>query len=160
MKEIKDGYFVIYHGQEYQTGFWEKIPGIVRLSSWDEKSLDNGFYCVKSQDYIEKFGFRCQKEVPKSEITEAYEIRTHAKYKGETLDIIGGRPGFVTLSTQRRISHNANREDEEYRNELIKKGFQRGMTEIDGSHWEVIIPIDDPEVEFIEERTEIDISKL
>lgn len=107
---------------------------MVYIISENKDDIQNGFIPI-NVEYNKKYGyFQCRKEVLKSEITEAYEIRTYAKYKGETLDIIGGIPGFLTLSTQYRIPHNARREDEAYRKELIKKGFQRGQTKIDGSY--------------------------
>ncbi|MDE7294539.1 MAG: hypothetical protein K2N72_08975 [Oscillospiraceae bacterium] len=159
---VRRGKYGLYNGKLYRilSKSISSKSDTIEICSTDEQDLKNGFINNDSEFITKKYGFTCTKEVPKSEITEAYEIRTHAIYKGETLDIIGGRPGFLTLSTQYRIPHNASREDEAYRKELIKKGFQRGMTEIDGSYWDIIVPIDDPGIELIEERKELDINKL
>lgn len=157
---MRRGTYVIYKGQEYRTGLWEKIPGIVRLSSLNEKDLDKGFYCVKSQEYMKLHGFRCQKEVPKSEITEVYKITPYANYKGFKLYIHGKKSDnmFTLLHTQIISSHSER--DREIRDTLIEMGFYVFNVDKFGLTYAKDVPIDDPELETFEERTEIDISEL
>lgn len=167
MGEIKNGTFVIYNGKEYQTGFWAKTPNMIRLASWNPKDLDNGFYCVKSQEYMKMYGFRCQKEVPKSEITAAYKIETFAKYRGKTY--------FVDRYIDSNLSSAVNREEmvriyappTSKLNEVEKYNYykQNGFMESPLPDYSDVflykyVSINDPELEIVETRTELNINEL
>lgn len=162
---LRDGKHVVFHNNTYD--FFEdkgSTDGMVYIVSRNKDDIQNGFIPI-NVEYNKKYGFfQCQKEVPKNEITEAYEIKTHAVYKGMTLDIIGCREKngtvFSILSTPYRLPYNPTGEQLETKNLLLEKGFHYGQHEIDGCWYEIEVDMDDPELELVEERTEIDISKL
>ncbi len=83
------------------------------IISEDKKDINNGFVPI-NVEYNKRYGFfQCRKEVTKSEITEAYEIRSHAVYKGVGASIIDClKENWIELRTccldgenEKRISH-------------------------------------------------------
>ena len=139
-------------------------PGTVKLTSYEKKDLENGFYCTKSLEYLEQFGFYCQKDVPKSEITEAYKIEFTAKYKGKTYNYVTGYAGddyedkenIVTIHTV--VSTYSQPDKYEY---CKANGFIEGSPEgYSLIRMHKYVNLNDPELEIIETRTEIDIDKL
>lgn len=161
---LREGRNAVYKGKEYCLS--SKFPehGMVRLLSYDKKDLENGFCCDKSKEYMEEHGFRCHKYVPKSEITEAYKIEFTAKYKGKTYNHVDGYAGddyenkenIVTIHTI--VSTYSEPDEYDY---CKANGF------IDGVHegYSLIsmykyVNINDPELEIIETRTELDIDEL
>lgn len=80
MIKHKQGTYCIHNSIEYK--FNKVIGDNALITSYNRNDLNNGFVCDLNEDFIKKYGFYCQKTVPKSEITEAYEIETCAIYKG------------------------------------------------------------------------------
>ncbi|MDE6592970.1 MAG: hypothetical protein K2K57_07905 [Oscillospiraceae bacterium] len=158
---LRDGEYVVFHNSTYDF-FGDKgsTDEMVYIVSRNKDNLQNGFIPI-NVEYNKKYGFfQCRKEVPKNEITEAYKIKTHAVYKGITLDIIGGRKGILILSTPYRLPYNPTGEQLETKNFLIEKGFHEGEHEKGGCWYDIEADIDDPDLELIEEMTEIDINML
>lgn len=137
---------------------------MVLITSYDRNDLNNGFVCDLNEDFIKKYGFYCQKTVPKNEITEAYKIKTYVLYKGLKFDIIGshqeGTNILLNLCGNQISSHNPSEEEQKYEEKLIKIGFHMGIVDKTFYMYEKSVPIDDPELETFEERKEIDISEL
>lgn len=160
--EIKNGYYAIYHNNEYSLfhGHMENRQNVLLLSH-DRNDIDNGFKLSCSEEYMQQHNFfTCEKEVPKSEITEAYAIRTYANYRG-LKDYRGFRlcveqelNNAVQLFTEWEVGHC------DYRTQdmLKKDGFMPREGDKLGYTYAKYVPIDDPELELIEERTELDIS--
>lgn len=63
-------------GKEYKKSTKLMQGNFVKIISWEKSDLKNGFICYESENFMKKFGFSCEKEVPKSEITKAYKIET------------------------------------------------------------------------------------
>ncbi|MCM1061690.1 MAG: hypothetical protein NC452_15585 [Eubacterium sp.] len=162
---LRDGKYVVFHNNTYDFfGDQGLTDGMVYIVSRNKDDIQNGFIPI-NVEYNQKYGFfQCQKEVPKNEITEAYEINTHAVYKGMKLCIIGcsekNGTVFSILSTPYDIPYNPTGEMLEIRNTLIEMGFHDGQHDKTGCWYEIEVDIDDPDLELVEERTEIDISKL
>ncbi len=163
---VRRGKYGLYNGKLYRIlskSIYSK-SGMIEICSTDEQDLKNGFINNDSEFITKKYGFTCTVEVPKNEITEAYEIKTHAVYKGLTLDIIGCREKdgkvFSILSTPYRLPYNPTGEQLKTKNFLLENGFHDGQHEIDGCWYEIEVDMNDLELNLIEERTEIDISKL
>lgn len=103
-------------------------------------------------------GFRCFKDVPRSEITEAYDIRTHAVYKGVVASIVGClKPNWIGLLTACLY----NEDKEKFLQDVNNAGFEylgreQGGVDIYG----IDVSLDDPDLQLIEKRKELDISKL
>lgn len=156
----------VYKGKEYNLASWP-LPGMVKITSFDEIDLNNGFYCDKSKENMEKHGFRCHKDVPKNEITEVYEIKFTARYKGELYIYVDGWVGDDCEDKENAenivrimncVSRNGEPDKYDY---CIANGFIEGMPQgyslIDLYKY---VNINDPELEIIETRTELDIDKL
>lgn len=162
MNEIRNGRYGMYNGELYRIG--KTYKNSVHLCSENRDDLRNGFTCDSSESFIEKYGFVCIKDVPKSEITEAYKIETYALYKGLKFDIIGshqeGTNILLNLCGNQISSHNPSEEERKYEDKLIKIGFHMGIVDKTFYMYEKSVPMDDPELEIFEERTEIDINKL
>lgn len=157
---MRNGFYAVYRGQEYKTGWREeKNRGMISLLSWDKKDLDNGFYCEKSQEYMEQHGFYCVKEVPKSEITEEYRITPYAAYKGFLFQICGSTINNELRLVSQMLSR-YNEVDCEITAKITEMGFY--VREIDkcGCFYEKLVPIDDPELDTFEVREEIEINKM
>ncbi len=122
--------------------------------------MNYGFVCNDSEHSIRKYGFYCCKKVPKSEINEAYKIHTYAVYKGLELYIIGSKGDMLTLSTHSLIGYVVSVEQLRYKEALIKLGFHEGQGDKFGMYWDIEVSPDDPDLQIIEKRTELDISKL
>ncbi len=120
--------------------------------------MNNGFFSTKSDKFYNTFGFYCYKDIPKSEITEAYEIRTHAVYKGIGATIIGSsKENHIGLRTC--CLYGENKAD--FLRKVNKAEFEycereQGDYDIYGKD----VSLDDPDLQLIEKRTEIDINKL
>ena len=159
---MKDGEYAIYKGNEYTIYNGElDNKNVILLLSHDRTDLKKGFKSSYSEEYMQRYDFfTCEKEVPKSEITEAYEIRTHAKYKGVSASIMGSlKPGCIRLATT--CLYWLGEDKDEFLKNATNAGFEYTDTEQGGYEiYEKEVSLDDPDLELIEERTEIDISKL
>ena len=107
---------------------------------------------------MQRHGFRCFKDVPKSEITEAYEIRSHAVYKGVGASIIGClKENWIGLRTCCLDGEN----EKEFLRKVNEAGFEfitreQGGTDVYG----LDVSLDDPDLRIEEIRKELDINKL
>lgn len=133
----------------------KNLTEIIRLISWDKNDLKNGFLCYESQSFMSKYGFSCEKEVPKSEITEAYEIRTYALYRNIEFNIYGSKDNQIRI-----VRYCSSGRDDELAKKL--QTWQFSVFDADKFHvsYDSYISVDDPELEIVEKRTELDISKL
>lgn len=160
-RALRDGKHVVFHNNTYDFfGDQGSTDGMVYIVSRNKDDIQNGFIPI-NVEYNKKYGFfQCQKEVPKNEITEAYEITTYANYKGFKLYIHGKKSdNMLTLLHTQMISSHSER-DREIRDTLIEMGFYVFNVDKFGLTYAKDVPIDDPELEIFEERKEIDISKL
>lgn len=159
---MKRGRYAIHNGNEYQiyNGVLDN-ENVILLLSHNREDLQNGFILSYSEEYMHRRQFfTCEKEVYKSEITEAYEITPYANYKGFKLYIHGKKSdNMLTLLHTQMISSHSER-DREIRDTLIEMGFYVFNVDKFGLTYAKDVPIDDPELEIFEERKEIDISKL
>ena len=158
MAKIKDGEYAVYQDREYAISSKETPPDFIRLISWEKSDLNRGFICYESEEFIKKFGFYCEKEVPKSEITEAYDIRTHAVFKGVGASIVGClKPNWIGLMTACLY----NEDKEEFLKKVNKAGFKYYGREQGGVDvYAIDVSLDDPDLQLIQKRKELDISKL
>ena len=157
---IRQNKYVIYKGIEYiyRRCDENKNNGLVRIVSHDRRSLADGFFTNRSEEYMKDHGFRCFKDVPKSEITEAYDIRTHAVYKGVGASIVGClKPNWIGLMTACLY----NEDKEEFLKKVNKAGFKYYGREQGGVDvYAIDVSLDDPDLQLIQKRKELDISKL
>ncbi len=157
---IRQNKYVIYKGIEYiyRRCDENKNNGLVRLVSYDRRSLADGFFTDRSEEYMKDHGFRCFKDVPKSEITEAYDIRTHAVYKGVVASIVGClKTNWIGLLTACLY----NEDKEKFLQDVNNAGFkylgrEQGGVDVYG----IDVSLDDPDLKLEEIRKELDISKL
>ena len=157
---IRQNEYVIYKGIEYiyRDCDENKNNGLVRIVSYDRRSLADGFFTDRSEEYMKDHGFRCFKDVPRSEITEAYEIRTHAVYKGVVASIVGClKTNWIGLLTACLY----NEDKEKFLQDVNNAGFkylgrEQGGVDVYG----IDVSLDDPDLQLIEKRKELDISKL
>ncbi|MDE6599970.1 MAG: hypothetical protein K2K34_07850 [Oscillospiraceae bacterium] len=161
---VRRGKYGVYNGKLYRilSKSISLKSDIIEICSTDEQDLENGFMNNDSEFFTKKYGFTCTKEIHKSEITEVYEIVTHAIYKGLTCGIIGGRNGtnLLTLAAPYEFPHNPTGEMLEIRNNLVEMGFHDAIHEKTFCMYIIEVDMDDPELELVEEITESDISKL
>lgn len=150
---IKRGIYCIHNSIEYS--FDKVIGDRVLITSYDRNDLNNGFVCDLNEDFIKKYGFYCQKIVPKSEITEAYKIETRAIYKGMRFAIMSLDDEFIRIENEC-----SNNPDDETNKQLRSWGFSEFMRDKFSIIFDKYIPTNDSEIKRIEERTEIDINKL
>ena len=154
---FKNGEYVIYHNTEYiyRYCFENKPKNMVRLVSYDRQSLNDGFYTNRTEEYMQEHGFRCFKDVPRSKITEAYEIRTYALYRNIEFNIYGSKDNQIRI-----VRYCSSGRDDELAKKL--QTWQFSVFDADKFHvsYDSYISVDDPELEIIEKRTELDISKL
>lgn len=157
---IRSGQYGMYNGKLYRIG--KTHTDSVDLASINRDDLNNGFTWYRPELYINEYNFVCVKNVPKSEISELYKIETHAIYKGEAVNIIGGRSGtnLLTLSTQDLLPYYPTGEQLEIKNRLLEKGFHEGQHERIGCWYEIEVDRDDLELELIEEIEKVDLSEL
>lgn len=157
---IRQNEYVIYKGIEYiyRDCDENKNNGLVRIVSHDRRSLADGFFTNRSEEYMKDHGFRCFKDVPRSEITEAYDIRTHAVYKGVVASIVGClKPNWIGLMTACLY----NEDKEEFLKKVNKAGFKYYGREQGGVDvYAIDVSLDDPDLQLIQKRKELDISKL
>mgnify|MGYP000305141291 FL=1 len=157
---IRQNEYVIYKGIEYiyRDCDENKNNGLVRIVSHDRRSLADGFFTNRSEEYMKDHGFRCFKDVPRSEITEAYDIRTHAVYKGVVASIVGClKPNWIGLLTACLY----NEDKEEFLKKVNKAGFKYYGREQGGVDvYAIDVSLDDPDLQLIQKRKELDISKL
>lgn len=158
MIKLRNGTYAVYNGKEYKKSTKKSLTGIIRLISWDKNDLKNGFLCYESQSFMSKYGFSCEKEVPKSEITEAYNIRTYAVYKGVNASIVGWeKDNKVELYTNCLYGE----DEKEFLKKMEYAGFEFSHGEQGGYRvYAKIVSLDDPDLQLLEHRTELDISKL
>lgn len=158
MAKIKSGKYAVYQDREYAISSKETPPDFIRLISWKKSDLNRGFICYNSEEFIKKFGFSCEKEVPKSEITEAYDIRTHAVYKGVGASIMGClKNGWLILETNWLY----NEDKGEFLKKVNNAGFKFVGTEQGGVDvYRIDVSLDDPDLKLEEIRKELDINKL
>ena len=152
---MKSGTYFIYHGKEYMDSTKSVPKGYKILLSGNKDDLNDGFYCTESENFMKKFGFVCEKKVPKSEITEAYEIRTYALYRNIEFNIYGSKDNQIRI-----VRYCSSGRDDELAKKL--QTWQFSVFDADKFHvsYDSYISIDDPELEIVEKRTELDISKL
>ena len=155
---MKSGTYFVYHGKEYMDSTKSVPKGYKILLSGNKDDLNDGFYCTESENFMKKFGFVCEKKVPKSEITEAYEIRTYAVYKGVTASIIGWlKDNKVELQTNCLYGE----DEKEFLKKMEYAGFEFSHGEQGGYRvYAKIVSLDGPDLQLLEHRTELDISKL
>ena len=157
---IRQNEYVIYKGIEYiyRDCDENKNNGLVRIVSHDRRSLADGFFTNRSEEYMRDHGFRCFKDVPRSEITEAYDIRTHAVYKGVVASIVGClKPNWIGLLTACLY----NEDKEKFLQDVNNAGFEYLGREQGGVNiYGIDVSLDDPDLQLIEKRKELDISKL
>ena len=157
---IRQNEYVIYKGIEYiyRDCDENKNNGLVRIVSHDRRSLADGFFTNRSEEYMKDHGFRCFKDVPRSEITEAYDIRTHAVYKGVGASIMGFlKNGWLVLETNWLY----NEDKEEFLKKVNNAGFKFVGPEHGGVDvYRIDVSPDDPDLKLEEIRKELDISKL
>ena len=154
---FKNGEYVIYHNTEYIYiyCFENKQKNMVRLASYDRQSLNDGFYTNRTEEYMQEHGFRCFKDVPRSEITEAYEIRTYALYRNIEFNIYGSKDNQIRI-----VKYCSSGRDDELAKKL--QTWQFSVFDADKFHvsYDSYISVDDPELEIIEQKNELDIDKL
>ena len=157
---IRQNEYVIYKGIEYiyRDCDENKNNGLVRIVSHDRRSLADGFFTNRSEEYMKDHGFRCFKDVPRSEITEAYDIRTHAVYKGVVASIVGClKPNWIGLLTACLY----NEDKEKFLQDVNNAGFEYLGREQGGVNiYGIDVSLDDQDLQLIEKRKELDISKL
>ena len=159
---LREGIYCEYMSNMYLTFFDKGMcdSDSAYLFSRDKKDLLNGFVCEKSERYMSKFGFSCNKIVPKSEITKAYKVRQYANYKDIKCGILGVTENGVRIGV-RCNRHNINHKDDEIiEKKVLSWGFTVYMEERDFTIYESLVSPDDPELEIFQVRDEIDISKL
>lgn len=162
LSDIRRGKYGMYNGKLYRI-LLKSISlksDIIEICSTDMQDLKNGFTNDDPEFITQKYGFTCTKKIPKSEITQAYEIRTHAKYKGVSASIMGSlKPGCIRLATT--CLYWLGEDRDEFLKNATNAGFEYTDTEQGGYKiYEKEVSLDDPDLELIEKRTEIDISKL
>lgn len=152
---MKSGTYFVYHGKEYMDSTKSVPKGYKILLSGNKDDLNDGFYCTESENFMKKFGFVCEKKVPKSEITEAYEIRTYALYRNIEFNIYGSKDNQIRI-----VRYCSSGRDDELAKKL--QTWQFSVFDADKFHvsYDSYISVDDPELEIVEKRTELDISKL
>ena len=160
IRVIKNGRYAIYKGFEYliYNGDIDNKNAILLLSG-SRDDLKNGFSLSYDEDYMKSREiFCCEKEVPKSEITKAYDIRTHAVYKGAGASIMGFlKNGWLVLETNWLY----NEDKEEFLKKVNNAGFKFVGTEQGGVDvYRIDVSPDDPDLKLEEIRKELDISKL
>ncbi|GHU55510.1 hypothetical protein FACS1894132_11710 [Clostridia bacterium] len=168
--KIKYGIFAIYHNEVYAVSNYgqKNANGNYEITSYDREDLEIGFNTEHAkkfiigffngtvEEYFNKYGFYCNKEISPEEISSMYEIKRHAFYKGEPYCIMGGRAGHIALSKD--IPFNLpSIELEEWKKKMENMGFRplpdwHGPLNYIGS-----IPLDDPDLQIIEERVDIPI---
>lgn len=153
---LRDGKYVVFNNNiYYPSGKKSPNEGMVYIISENKDDIQNGFIPI-NVEYNKKYGFfQCQKEVHKSEITEAYKIRTHVVFKGMKFGIISLDDEFIRI--QNECSNDPN---DEMNKQLRSWGFSEYIRDKFSIIFDKYIPANDPEIKIIEERTEIDISKL
>lgn len=157
---MRSGEYLIYKNQEWRiAGNKDNLnSGFVRIVSYNKSDLNNGFFLTKSDEFYNKFGFYCYKDIPKSEIIEAYEIRSHAVYKGVGASIIGClKENWIGLRTCCLYGEN----EKEFLIKVNIAGFkfitrEQGGTDVYG----LDVSLDDPDLRIEEIRKELDINKL
>ena len=160
IRVIKNGRYAIYKGVEYliYNGDIDNKNAILLLSR-NRDDLKKGFSLSYDEEYMKNQQFfRCEKEVLKSEITKAYEIRTHAVYKGVGASIMGClKKDWLILRTACLY----NEDKEEFLKKVNKAGFKYYGREQGGvDAYGIDVSLDDPDLQLIEKRKELDISKL
>lgn len=158
--DIRQGMYGLYNGVLYRVLSKSSNDPIdvIKICSNNKTDLKNGFICNDSEDVIKKYGFVCIKEVPRSEITEAYNIRTYAVYKGVNASIVGWlKDNKVELYTTCLYGE----DEEEFLKKMEYAGFEFSHGEQGGYRvYAKIVSLDDPDLQLLEHRTELDIDKL
>ena len=158
MIEVKNSEYGLYQGNLYRIG--KTCVASVDLCSINPDDLNNGFICNHTEDFIKKYGFVCIKEVPKSEITEAYKIETTAIYKTQKYYVDRASTQGEDMVRIYTPPISTVKETELY-NEYKKNGFSDGMK---FEYGDVLlykyVSVNDPDLQIVEKRTKLDISKL
>lgn len=158
MNVFKNGYYGMYNGSLYRIG--KRYETSVELCSDDRNDMDNGFVCNSSESFIKQYGFVCIKNVPKSELTEVYRIRYFADYRGTRFYIYRSDPdNTVTLLCPLMLS-DYSEDDCKIRDRLVEMGFYVFETDKAGHTYAKDIPADDPQVQILQIREKVDISKM
>ncbi|GHU55518.1 hypothetical protein FACS1894132_11730 [Clostridia bacterium] len=161
---MRRGYYVVYNGKEYFWSINGKNDKILKIKSFNQEDLNNGFTQLIEDITIEdgkKYVYRydyfvCEKNIKRNEATELFEIVHQAFYKGEQYCVMGGRAGHIALSKDIPF-YLPNIELENWRKKMENIGFEshndwHGPLNYIGS-----IPLDDPDLQIIEERVDIPI---
>lgn len=184
---IKDGTWCVYRGKEYKAGFsfcteediedqkesierWEPSfyeryykyipiePGDIELTSSDREDLENGF--VPYYDRPDEFS--CIKVVHKSEITKAYRYDPYVIYR----DIKCLIRSFDRSKNRYYLETYFTINPDKLSNivmiaKLAAAGFDVGLYEkYWGWYYEKYVSPDDPDLQIIEQRKEIDVNIL
>ncbi|MCM1061789.1 MAG: hypothetical protein NC452_16085 [Eubacterium sp.] len=154
---VRRGKYGLYNGKLYRilSKSFSSKSDTIEICSTDEQDLKNGFTNNDSEFFTKKYGFTCTKEVPKYEITEAYEIRTYVVFREMKFGIISLDDEFIRI--QNECSNDPN---DETNKQLRSWGFSEYIRDKFSIIFDKYIPTNDPEIKIIEERKEIDISKL
>ncbi|WP_066074054.1 hypothetical protein [Neobacillus soli] len=88
---IRSGDFTIYNHKEYSL--FKKQDGSVNLISYDSASLKEGF---KQHNLIPN---AYVKNLKIGDITNAYQIKTHAKYMSEEVNVSAEKEDFYYIGT-------------------------------------------------------------
>ena len=159
---MKNGKYAIYKGNEYPiyNGVIENKNAII-LISHNKNDIQVGFALSCSEKYMREHNFfTCEKEVSKSEITEAYKIETTAIYKTQKYYVDRASTQGEDMVRIYTSPISTVKETELY-NEYKKNGFSDGMK---FEYGDVLlykyVSVNDPDLQIVEKRTKLDISKL
>ena len=153
---VRKGKYCLYNGVLYKilSKSSNEQANVIRLCSTDKTDLKNGFVCNDTEDIIKRYGFVCTKNIFKSKITNAYEIRTYAIYRGFEMDVLGIYDNSI------RLVDGGNPPSDEKVNRLLLWGFSEYYRERSWIEYDKYVSVNDPDLQLIEKRTELDISKL
>ena len=159
---MKNGKYAIYKGNEYPiyNGVIENKNAII-LISHNKNDIQVGFALSYSEKYMREHNFfTCEKEVSKSEITKAYKIETTAIYKTQKYYVDRASTQGEDMVRIYTSPISTVKETELY-NEYKKNGFSDGMK---FEYGDVLlykyVSVNDPDLQIVEKKTEIDINKL
>lgn len=158
MNVFKNGYYGMHEGRLYRIG--KRYETAAELCSEDREDLSNGFACSHSESFIRKYGFVCIKDVPKSELTEVYRIRTFAQYKDIKLYVYKANRDHTLILLCPQLLSDFSEDDRRIRDKLTGMGFYVFETEKAGHTYAKNVPPDDPDMQLFQIREKIDIDKL
>ena len=156
---MRDGYYAIYKNKEYMIN--RTMDDELELYSFSLEDLKNGFEPCKPfiiKGFIQETVV-CKKKVKPLELDEVYEINLQAVYKGMRFFVSAGKEGtnIIYLETPFGLPYiPAGGETEiETVKPLIEMGFYGVQLEYSSCCYIKALSIDDPEIEFIEEKEDV-----